>query len=107
LKDSGWDFKPILCGGGHRIQQQREQWLSGANSFAFAPGKILMYSCNSYTAEALAKEGFAIISSERFIKAKDSIDAYGRLAVTFEGIELARGGGGARCMTLPVERDAL
>lgn len=107
LKASGWDFKPILCGGGNRIQQQREQWLSGANSFAFAPGKILMYSCNTYTAEALAKEGFAIVSSERFIKAKDSIGAYGRLAVTFDGIELARGGGGARCMTLPVERDPL
>jgi arginine deiminase len=28
-----------------------------------------------------------------------------RLAVTFEGIELARGGGGARCMTMPVERE--
>ncbi len=107
LKDLGMDFKPILCGGGHRIQQQREQWLSGANSFAFAPGKILVYSCNTATAEALSKEGFAIVSSDRFIKGKDSVNSYSRLAVTFDGIELARGGGGARCMTLPVERASL
>lgn len=104
LKGVGVDLRPILCGKGHPIYQQREQWLSGANSFAFAPGKILVYSCNIMTAEALSDAGFAIVSSDRFIEGADSVDRYARLAVTFDGIELARGGGGARCMTLPVER---
>jgi len=107
LKGIGMDISPILCGKGYRIHQEREQWLSGANSFAFAPGKILMYSCNKMTAEALSDAGFAIVGSETFIQGKDSVGNYGRLAVTFDGIELARGGGGARCMTLPVEREAL
>lgn len=105
LEKAGLPLKPILCGDGRRIPEQREQWLSGANSFAFAPGKILMYSCNKHTAEALAREGFAIVESKRFISGKESAEDYGRLAVTFDGIELARGGGGARCMTLPVERE--
>jgi arginine deiminase len=107
LKGIGVDLKPVLCGKGHPIHQQREQWLSGANSFAFAPGKILVYSCNRMTAEALSEAGFAIVGSDRFIEGAESVEAYKRLAVTFDGIELARGGGGARCMTLPVERAAL
>jgi len=107
LAEEGMDLAPVLCGKGHRIHQQREQWLSGANSFAFAPGKILMYSCNTYTMEALSDAGFAIVPSDAFIGGKDSVDGHGRLAVTFDGIELARGGGGARCMTLPVERERI
>jgi arginine deiminase len=59
------------------------------------------------TAEALSEAGFAIVGSDRFIEGAESVEAYKRLAVTFDGIELARGGGGARCMTLPVERAAL
>ena len=107
LREKGMDLSPILCGKGHRIHQEREQWLSGANSFAFAPGKILMYSCNKMTVEALSDAGFSIVGSDRFIQEKDSVENYKRLAVTFDGIELARGGGGARCMTLPVEREAV
>lgn len=107
LKGAGFDVEPVFCGNKHSIYQEREQWLSGANSFAFAPGKIIMYSCNTYTMEALANAGFAIKHSLDFIQGKDSIDNYGRLAVAFDGIELARGGGGPRCMTLPVARDEL
>ncbi|TXT43968.1 MAG: hypothetical protein FD137_1693 [Spirochaetes bacterium] len=107
LEGAGLSLKPVLCGDGRRIPEQREQWLSGANSFAFAPGKILMYSCNKYTAQALSREGFAIVDSRRFISGQESVEDYQRLAVTFSGIELARGGGGARCMTLPVERAAV
>ena len=107
LAEHGLNLSPVLCGNGHPINQQREQWLSGANSFAFAPGKILVYSCNKFTMEALSNAGFAIVGSEDFLSSKESIANYGRLAVTFDGIELARGGGGARCMTLPVERSSL
>lgn len=104
LAKVGHPISPILCAKGKPVWQEREQWLSGANSFAFAPGKILMYSCNKFTAEALSDSGFEIIPSDVFISEAKSVEEYGKLAVTFDGIELARGGGGARCMTLPVER---
>ncbi len=104
LKSAGLDLKPILTGGDDPVFQDREQWMSGANSFAFAPGKIILYSCNSRTLEALAREGFEIKASRDFLSGQDPMK-YGRLVVGFEGVELARGGGGARCMTLPIERD--
>jgi arginine deiminase len=107
LAEKGIELSPVLCAKGHPIHQQREQWLSGANSFAFAPGQILVYSCNKLTMEALSDAGFAIIGAEDFLNRRKSPSEYGRLAITFDGIELARGGGGARCMTLPVERASL
>lgn len=126
LWGAGIDLEPILCGGGDPLYQEREQWWSGANSFAFAPGKIMMYSCNARTLDALSNAGFEVKSARDFVGLRDQgpaggeadgpdetaassaalgPDGYGRLVVTFEGIELARGGGGARCMTLPVERE--
>ena len=42
-----------------------------------------------------------------FIEGREKVEDFGRLAVRFDGIELARGGGGARCMTMPVERENL
>lgn len=107
LQKAGIELEPVLCGNGHPVYQEREQWLSGANSFAFAPGKILMYSCNTHTLDALSAHGFAIVPAQDFLDGRAEPMAYDRLAVTFDGIELARGGGGARCMTLPVERDAI
>jgi arginine deiminase len=101
----GIDLEPISCGGKDGLFQDREQWWSGANSFAFAPGKIIMYSCNAKTLDMLSDSGFAIRDAEDFITGKEKIDDFERLALRFEGIELARGGGGARCMTMPVERE--
>jgi arginine deiminase len=38
----------------------------------------------------------------------DELPAAGeRLAIAFEGSELVRGGGGPRCMTMPIRRDEL
>lgn len=105
LKSCGIDLKPILTGGNDPLRQEREQWMSGANSFAFAPGKIIMYSCNVHTLEALSKAGFEVKSAKDFLEKKEEPLSFGRLAVGFDGIELARGGGGARCMTCPIERD--
>lgn len=111
LWGAGLDLEPIACGGGDPLYQEREQWWSGANSFAFAPGKIIMYSCNARTLEALSAAGFEVKGARDLtgpIPAGTlTPDGYNRLVVTFDGIELARGGGGARCMTLPVEREEL
>lgn len=107
LRKKGLDLQPVLCGGRDPLSQKREQWLSGANSFAFGPGKIIMYSCNKGTAEALSAAGFEIRSAKDFMEGGLSAFGFKRLAVTFDGVELARGGGGARCMTLPVERESI
>jgi len=49
LKELGLDLKPIMCGGTKDIWiQEREQWHSGANFFAIAPGKVMGYERNIY-----------------------------------------------------------
>jgi arginine deiminase len=105
LWGAGIDLEPLSCGGNDPLFQEREQWWSGANSFAFAPGKIIMYSCNGKTLDVLSDAGFAIRDARDFLEGREKVDNFERLAVSFDGIELARGGGGARCMTMPVERE--
>jgi len=107
LWGAGIDLEPLSCGGSNPLFQEREQWWSGANSFAFAPGKLIMYSCNAKTLDVLSGAGFAIREAQDFIDGKEKVEDYERLALRFDGIELARGGGGARCMTMPVEREDL
>jgi arginine deiminase len=106
LKKLGMDLKPIVCGGSADLWiQEREQWHSGANFFAFAPGKIIGYERNTHTLNELHKNGFEILSASDVITGKVSVDDYSRCVVTIAGSELARGGGGARCMTMPIQRE--
>ena len=108
LDKLGMPLKPILCGGhkDHWIQE-REQWHSGANLFAVGPGKVLGYARNVYTLEALSKNGYEILRAKDVIQGKSDPGAYGKYVIGLDGSELPRGGGGARCMTLPVCRDDL
>lgn len=102
----GMDLEPLPCGGGSdRWIQEREQWHSGANFFALAPGKILGYGRNTNTIEVLARAGFAVVTADDVIAGKVDLESAGRCVVTVRGSELARGGGGCRCMTMPVGRD--
>ena len=105
LKKLGMDLKPINCGGNNDLWiQEREQWHSGANFFAFAPGKIISYERNSHTIEALNKNGYEVIKASEVISGKITLDDYNKCVVLIAGSELARGGGGARCMTMPIRR---
>jgi len=70
LKKVKMPLNPILCGGKHTHNQEREQWHSGANFFAFAPGKVIGYERNVHTLDALNKSGFEIVSSEDVINNK-------------------------------------
>lgn len=100
----GMNLEPIFCGGGDEYFGPREQWHSGANFFAFAPGKVLGYARNYNTIEALNQNGFEVLKAADVASGKVSVDDYKRCVVAFEGNELSRGGGGARCMTMPLKR---
>lgn len=106
LKRLGMDLKPVVCGGDDEWDQEREQWHSGANTFAFAPGKILAYERNIHTLNELNKAGFEIVSASDFIAGKyeDILTSDKPCAISIQGSELPRGGGGARCMTMPLSR---
>ncbi len=106
LRSLGMDLKPIICGGDDDWDQEREQWHSGANFFCVAPGKVLTYARNVHTLEELSRNGFEIVKATDFMAGRNVDTVFGRnpCAITIEGSELPRGGGGARCMTMPLSR---
>ena len=104
----GINLKPILCGGKEDLWfQEREQWHSGANFFAFAPGKIIGYERNVHTVDELNKNGYEVLRAADVISGIANPMNYNKCIVTIQGSELARGGGGARCMTMPVKRQKI
>lgn len=105
---TGKEFTFIRCGGEDRTTQFREQWTDGANVFALAPGVIVGYERNTKTFKELEKYGYRFIDQYSFIEEFgggkfDPVKA-GKLAISFQGHELCRGRGGARCMTQPLLR---
>jgi arginine deiminase len=108
LKGLGMDLEPVVCGGkADEWDQEREQWHSAANFFAFAPGKVISYARNTHTLDELANHGFEIIPAWDVIEGRATIEGDKKCVVTVEGSELPRGGGGARCMTMPLSRKAV
>lgn len=108
LKKLGMDVEPIPCGGDHDIYiQEREQWHSGANFFALAPGKVIGYERNINTIESLNNKGYEVLKAKDIIRGKINPEDYEKYVITIEGSELPRGGGGCRCMSMPVRRESV
>lgn len=70
-----------------RAGAQREQWDDGNNYLAVSPGVVLGYERNTIANQFLTDEGIEV--------------------VPVVGSELGRGRGGPRCMSCPIERDAV
>jgi arginine deiminase len=104
LASVGIDLEPIACGGADELNQDREQWSSGANFFAFGPGQVLGYRHNRYTLDAMSAAGFEVLDAEAVIQGHAIIAPDRKVVVSMDGAELSRGGGGCRCMTLPISR---
>ncbi|MBO6621959.1 MAG: hypothetical protein JJ892_09060 [Balneola sp.] len=104
-----YDF--IKCGGKDRTNQFREQWTDGANVFALAPGVIVGYERNTNTFNTLVDHGYSYMNQFEFIEefGEKGLDLNqdNKIAVSFQGHELCRGRGGARCMTMPISREEI
>ncbi len=104
LRQVGMRLAPVLTGGTRRIAQEREQWSSGCNFVAVRPGVIISYQRNEETLRQLEAAGFSVVPNQDFLTFDDWDDSRGRVAITIPGSELVRGGGGPRCMTMPIRR---
>jgi arginine deiminase len=107
LDKLGICLEAIHCGGkSDPWIQEREQWHSGANFLALGPGKVMGYGRNEFTFEALNQNGFEVIPASDLISGKSNPEECHRFAISVDGSELSRGGGGCRCMTMPLQRSA-
>lgn len=102
LEEAGHPMEFVRCGGDDPVSEAREQWLAAANTFALAPGAIVTFEANSATNSRLRERGFTLLVPGEDPLPEPPLE--GRYAFTIPGVELARGGGGPRCMTLPLER---
>jgi arginine deiminase len=107
LAECGLEVELVPCGGPDRVDQEREQWTDGANAFAVAPGVILLYRRNRRTLEELDRRGWRVLGEAEVVEGREEMVGHGPTVVALVGQELSRARGGPRCMTMPLEREAL
>lgn len=107
LDTVGFPLEPILCGGRIRPIQEREQWASACNFVTLRPGVALAYKRNDATLTEFERSGFGIVDAGDFLSGESPLEDDARAVLTMQGAELVRGGGGPRCMTLPLLRDTV
>lgn len=105
LNAVGHPLEPVFCGGARRTDQEREQWASGCNFVSLRPGIVLGYARNEATVREMAAAGFGVVTAKEFLNGDRKVEDGDRAMITVEGGELVRGGGGPRCMTMPMRRD--